>query len=350
MTQTAIFKEKVLFIGHDSGDTSTIFVGSLSEALGENYHVYFLPMLAVNEESIRLSDYCIFSRCFHPRSLYLMQYAKRLKKPVLYMLDDDLLGLYHLGPEYAYCAPGTPVFSGINNHIQLADVVITFSSVVTLAITNINQNVVEINPNILKRYLNQNSCSVRNGNEPLRIIFAGSAGKQQILASIWPAVQRFSQGMGSRMEFHCWGVDINRFSPLLSPVFCQSTVSNYSEYIGKLSAGGFHIFLAPLDDTLRCQKAKCCIKYLEGTAAGGVGIYSDSYPYINIVDGMNGIKTSNTIDGWFNALNRAAHLTTEQRKEMWRRAKEDVLDKFTTEVQIDKFVYALSLAKHYSSL
>lgn len=346
----SVKKTTILFIGPLASDTSTIFVSSLSEALNEEYLAYFIPQISVNEELIRSADYCIFSRCFDSRSFYLMRYAKQLSKPVLYMLDDDLLGLYQLGPEFSYCAPGTPVFSGIVNHIGLADIVITFSDVVTQAIHFINRKVIEINPNILKKYLDRDSCSLKNENEPLRIIFSGSAGKRQVISLLWSTLQQFSLVMKDRIQFHFWGVDTTGFSPLVSPVIAQPTILNYPEYINRLSAGGFHIFLAPLDDTARCQKAKCCIKYLEATAAGGIGIYSDTYPYKKIADGLNGIKTPHTIDGWFNALSRAVHLTPSQRQEMWIRGKEDILNRFTTESQVDKFLHALNLAKHYSTL
>lgn len=341
-------KVKILFIGPHVSDTSTIFQNNLNSCLGEEFVTFFIPQIGMNLETIQLSDYCIFSRCYHPDTLYYMQMAKSFKKPVIYILDDDLLGLYELGKDYAFIAPGTPTYNGIVQHIQIADLVVTFSDVVTQVIQLINPRVKTLNPNIVQKSISNSKLSSQLDGEPLRIMYSGSEGKRLILSSLWSAFQQFSLIMGNKVEFYFWGVNIEGFPPLFSPVYSQPAIANYSEYLTKLSNGDFHVFLAPLDDRLRCQKGKCCIKYLEATAAGGIGIYSDAYPYRDIIDGGYGIKTPHTVLDWFNTLNRVISLSVAQRQEIWTRARAHILKNYTTESQIGGFVEALQIAKRNS--
>jgi glycosyltransferase involved in cell wall biosynthesis len=58
------------------------------------------------------------------------------------------------------------------------------------------------------------------------------------------------------------------------------------------------ILLAPLDES-RSSMSKCPNKYLEIAAAGSVGIYSNLYPYKELIqDGVNGFLVENQKEHW----------------------------------------------------
>jgi len=77
--------------------------------------------------------------------------------------------------------------------------------------------------------------------------------------------------------------------------------------------------IAPLFGGKRAKRAKCPIKFLEITAAGAVGVYSDVEPYSVVVDGLNGIKCENSAESWSAAIPEG-RLTASYRTEAPDRA------------------------------
>src|SRR5205085_9624125 len=124
----------------------------------------------------------------------------------------------------------------------------------------------------------------------------------------------------------------------------------YEEYLDRLTSGAFDVMIAPLFGGKRAKRSKCPIKFLEFTAAGALGVYSDVEPYRPVIDGVNGIKCQNTVDAWTAALLRAASLPYAERKRMVASAIQCIEREFTTEVQAPRLAAALEAAVLHRSL
>jgi glycosyltransferase involved in cell wall biosynthesis len=78
-------------------------------------------------------------------------------------------------------------------------------------------------------------------------------------------------------------------------------VSNYECHAERLRGLGLDVALAPLVDT-PFNHAKSNIKWLEYSACGIAGIYSDLPPYDSIRHGETGLKVANTEEAWYAAI------------------------------------------------
>jgi glycosyltransferase involved in cell wall biosynthesis len=88
--------------------------------------------------------------------------------------------------------------------------------------------------------------------------------------------------------------------------------TDYENYLKTLRELRLDILLAPLDFS-RTSRSKCPNKYLEITAAGGIGVYSEVEPYTWYVEnGRNGILVEDSED-----------------RESWRRAIVGLMDRAT---------------------
>lgn len=337
---------RILVIGY-TGDISTkIFVGNFKTTLPENVDIEFVPACSCNMISLQATDILVFSRTFDHLSLLLQQKASQMKVPVIYMLDDDLLGLYE-NEHFKVFSPGTVIYNTILKQISSADLVITYSTITEEVVKAFNPRVVTFKTHILSKYLNDTTARSSREN-PLRFIYAGTPTKQDEFLYLWPAFQKISQDKRENIEFHFWGLNVNTFVPLHSPVYMEPFTFDYESYINKLKCAQFDVMISPLFDKIRAQKAKCPIKYLEATAAGCIGIYSDVFPYLDIKKHQTGIKTENTIDGWHQSFRAVCDMDTETRNHIWQAAREHLLSEYTTEAQMPALMNALNEAKMYA--
>jgi len=85
--------------------------------------------------------------------------------------------------------------------------------------------------------------------------------------------------------------------------------------------------LAPLEDN-PFNRCKSNVKWLEYSACGVAGIYSDLPPYACVKSGETGILVRNTANDWYNAL---AYLIDNpvKRRQMARNAREEVMAHYT---------------------
>ena len=99
--------------------------------------------------------------------------------------------------------------------------------------------------------------------------------------------------------------------------------------------------IAPLSTERRAKGAKCPIKFLEITAAGAVGVYSDVEPYRPVIHGVSGIKCNNTIEAWTEAIVAAASLLPSERRRMVGQAIQTIKRRYTSEAQAPRVAATL---------
>lgn len=334
---------KILVLGYEHDTSTKMFVGNFKEVLDPSYSIQFRDTKMIRQIDLYYWDIIIFSRTFDSNSLLLQQQATQFRKPVIYMLDDDLLGVYE-HEQFRAFAPGTIIYYTIEQQIKHADLVITYSAVTTEVVKQLNDKVITLKTNILGKYVN----GVLNtpSTTPLRFVYAGTSTKKDEFKQLWPAFQQISSEKQEAIEFHFWGLDVNDLPALHSQVHLRPYLYGYGNYIESLKSAGFHVMLAPLFDRIRAQTAKCPIKFLEAIVAGSIGIYSDVLPYKDISHRVTGLKTLNTTDDWYTALKTVCELNHVDRSSIFEAAKSHVISEYTTESLVPVFVHALQDAQH----
>jgi O-antigen biosynthesis protein len=339
-------KKVVLVIKVACDATLDITVHNFQQVPGNHFFSYFVPEHQANAATLELCDVILFHRTCGPHSCFLQETAKVTGKPVIYLLDDDLLGVYELGPEFRDLAPGTPMYQALEKQLAGADLVVTYSPVVSDVIKRLNPRVKTMKTNILQKYL-QRDFAVHRPHAPFRILYTGGiASRNKEFQALWSALVAFSEEKKNEVEFHFWGLNPDDFPPLSSPVYYQSFTLSYYEYLERLVSSHFHVMLSPLFEDCRSKKGKCPIKYLESVAAGCIGIFSDVYPYQEIKHGETGLKVAHhTVEAWLHALHRVYDMSDGQRRVMWQQAREHILYEYTTESQVEEMDAVIEAAK-----
>src|SRR5262249_24423610 len=106
------------------------------------------------------------------------------------------------------------------------------------------------------------------------------------------------------------------------------------EYLARLAAARFDVFLTPLFEEPRCRLGKSLIKYYELALAGAIGVFSDVKQYAPLPGGETLLKTRNDPDAWFETLNEAVVMSDDRREAMRRRCLEHVRETYTSSAQV----------------
>jgi len=110
----------------------------------------------------------------------------------------------------------------------------------------------------------------------------------------------------------------------------------YGHYASRLRALDIHAALVPLEDN-SFNQCKSNIKWLEYSAAGMPGAYSDLAPYqSSIRHGESGLLVNNTADAWFHAMDFLIS-NPEARSVMIDNARRQVREQYSVENLADKY-------------
>lgn len=324
---------------YDTNVDITIY--NLAEYLGDQYVFTFVPSAQMTNEVLDGADLIVFHRTIDEHAEALQKKARLLGKCTIFLMDDDLLSMYELDQTFSYLAPGSAGYECVVRQMKCADLTIVYSPLMEESARLYSKRVVRLSTNIDRKWL----ISELPLNNPLRIGFAGSAARKEEWATLLPALLRISQKYKSAIEFHFWGFKPENLPQLESPVFFEPFTYSYSEYLSRLTSAHFDIMLAPLHADKRAKQAKCPIKFLEATAAGALGLYSDVEPYSAVEDGVNGIKCQNSPESWEQSLSRAIDLSVAERHTYVDRARARVITDFLSEVQAGDLAAALEAAR-----
>ncbi len=234
----------------------------------------------------------------------VVNWAAQTGKPVLYEIDDLLYDLPEDHPEKAYFRP---VEGQILAAIRDAGAVIT--STIPLA-----KHIRQINPNtwILANYLDDNLWKLDSANQPMldkdqsvRIGYMGGITQTHMpdILSIKGVLDYLLDRFGEKICLHFWGVVPPDLLERENVVFHADKFPNYKEFAAYFSQQSIDIFIAPLieGDFNDCKSA---IKYLEYSSLSAPGVYSNVFPYREIIrPGVNGFLAANE-EEWKEALIR----------------------------------------------
>jgi len=270
-------------------------------------------------------DAVIFQREF-PKNIQLyeqiVERARMADKFIIYELDDLLFDLPetrpHNGSEY-YITALMPMMAALID----ADLVIVTTQELRKVVSSYNENVV-----VLPNYLDDRIWSFSPPgkdleNLPIKIGFIDNKSYTEDLATIAPVLTKLLDRYSDRINVEVWGTPL---PPELENndqiTWFPSPSKTYTEFVSFFNTLHFDIVVAPLIDNLfnRCRSG---IKFLEYSAIGAPGVYSDLAPYQTLVnDGVNGFLASNR-DEWLEKLGQLIE-HPELRKQMALAAQKTV--------------------------
>lgn len=315
--------------------TIDITITNFSKILGDKYNFIFFPEKELSYVDVTNYDFIILFRTLGNESI---NFINRLDKsvPILYFIDDDLLNIYKIRPEFSYLAPGTEMHENLKYLIKNSDLVVTYSDSITKSIQPFNNKVIQLKTNILSKYLS--NAIIISEKEIIDIAFIGGNARKEEIDYLWKALLKFARNYTNKIRFNFWGYvpeNIDELSSIVE-VRTEPFTTAYYAYLNKLQKANFDIILSPLfDDEFR--KGKSPIKLLEASAANALGVFSNSPVYDEIEHGITGIKVPMEVDAWYEALESIMAMSYAERHTIIENAKQFVLNNYSTENQLEDF-------------
>lgn len=343
----------VLVVKAHFDTTVDITINNFREALAPEFAFTFVPQLQVTGAVLRTADILLLHRTIDQHAKDLLHLARHLGKCVIFLMDDDLLSLHELSGEFGYLAPGQPCREALEYLIGESDLTLTYSRLMQDSVAGLNPRNIRLETNIASKWLDRSRAkrsSPSPAGGPVKIAFAGGGARKEEFAALWPAIVAASHELAESAEFHFWGFTPDGIAELRSPCHCEGFTFSYEEYLKRLTESHFDVMIAPLFADKKAKRAKCPIKFLEITAAGAIGVYSDVEPYEAIVDGVTGLKCENSIEAWSKAILRAAKLGPAQRQRLLAAALSHIGREFTSEAQAPMVGATLEAALLHAAL
>lgn len=222
---------------------------------------------------------------------------------IVYLIDDDIAAAaVDATLPSAYRKRMARIASLQPRLLALADEVVACSDQLASYFTPRHAKVSVLTPPLLAPLPGQEHLSVTASSEtPWQIGFHGTRAHLQDLLHIAPALEALQQQRDDTELEIMLGQHIPKRLAALPRVKAPAPLpwQAFQQYQRQRR---IHIGLAPLLAT-PFNRGKSFIKFLDIAAMGGVGIYSNRYPYTEVVrHGENGLLAGDSPDEWHTAM------------------------------------------------
>jgi glycosyltransferase involved in cell wall biosynthesis len=247
--------------------------------------------------------------------------VKRLRRrgtPLVVELDDNLFLKGSEDEEYGR------YLDGLARLLESARLVTVSTEPLRAALAERNENVVVVE-NALDEQLWLPAPRPRPG-PGTRLLFFGTRTHSKDLALLRPAIEALRRDAGLDVTlFVISGESKGEGQDWYTRLKPRRKDREYPGFVHWLKehASDFDVGVAPLVDD-EFNRSKSDIKFLDYSALGLPGVYSDVPVFASCVDGITGLKTPNTVDGWCEALARLC-ADVELRMSLARAAQEYVI-------------------------
>jgi len=279
------------------------------------------------------ADLVIFSRTRSDNACRLMDCCKRFGIPAVYMLDDNWFAIGKEWQEYAdVFTPGAKTYEDFLYCLTRADYVLTYNPILVEDLRPYSRNI-EVLPVNVKL-----SLFPRVERRPDRRPRVGYVGSPRRIEAPFEALARLAKERGD-FDVLVMGLTLPQaFSSLPAKRLIHiKYVFGYSRYAAALCEAMPDVLLAPVENT-RSDASRCPNKYLEITAGGAAGVYSNLAPYVGYVkDRENGLLAESDPESWKAAI---AFLldNPDSRTAIIENAQSDVRARFDTPVVLPQFL------------
>jgi glycosyltransferase involved in cell wall biosynthesis len=251
---------------------------------------------------VAAADVIVLCRNWHPVYRPIFELALRLQIPIVYDLDDYVLGAPS-GSTTEQLFRDTHRLEMLEWLLRVSTLVRVHSPTLKEALRAYNSNIqvvwAAIDWSLLPPALPELSF------DPVKIVYAA---QKDTGTTLYPFMARDLQELlakfGSRIQLHYLGYT----PPELCghpQVICYPFESDYATFFSQFTRAGYAIGLAPMMDDL-FHNSKTNIKFRDYAAAGAVGIYASTPLYRDngVVDGETGLLVSGEPESWLPALSR----------------------------------------------
>ena len=246
----------------------------------------------ITTSQIKDNDVVIMVRSDSYLEEALAKIFKNAGKYLVYILDDDLLNI--------------PEGLSSSKHYRSAEVKTRITSIMAICDCLLSPS-----KKILEKYgdsfrkvglieepaLGYKALIQKSNSHPIKIGFAGSTDRSadidQILAD---TIKAISEKYKDKVQIEFFGAKPDLIKDLGLNYFPYE--DSYEDYQNKMWELNWDIGLAPMPDT-EFHRFKHYNKYIEYCAQGIIGIYSNVYPYVEVIkNGENGFLCNNSKNDW----------------------------------------------------
>ena len=255
----------------------------------------------VTPSEVAAADRLVLCRNQEPIYQPIYDLARDLGIPMVYDLDDHLLGVPKGSLSYHYV--NHPARKAqYERMLRGADLVRVHSPVLRDLVRPYNPNVrlrwAAIDWSLVPPELPPLSL------DPLHIVYAAQRESgEKLYRLMQPDLHALLAQHGDRVHLHFLGYNPPDLRGHRS-VTCQPFEADYAAFFSRFTRFGYAIGLAPmLDDAFHNSKTN--IKFRDYAAAGAAGIYADVPLYnTSVVNGKTGLLVSNEPGSWLAAIER----------------------------------------------
>lgn len=256
----------------------------------------------VTPQDVAAADVIVLCRIFTPVFRPIVELALTLGIPIIYDLDDHLLGAPKGSiTDQLFQTPGRR---------ETLEWMLRVSNRVRVHSPVLGEVVREYNPNVEVVWAPINWILIPPqlptlSTEPLHIVYAAQAETGELMYQYMrDDLHAILDKYGSRIHLHFMGYTPPDLcgNPLVS---CHPFESDYAAFFSQFTRFGYAIGLAPMLDDL-FHNSKTNIKFRDYAAAGAAGIYADTplYRGNGVTDGETGLLVSGEPGSWAAALTR----------------------------------------------
>ncbi len=248
--------------------------------------------------------------------------------PVVYDLDDLFLNVSPSHrPTYQKFAPY------IKWILKEADIVIVSTPQLKKTLSKYTARPIHVKQNIIDFNLFTFPPKLRTNQ--FNFLVSGTPSHQRDWAIIEEPIEEILKIYGEKIKFMYFGDTPKKFidHPSVNIINYQPNYKLYAEQLKELNV---HAALIPLIDT-NYNQCKSNIKWLEYSAAGIPGAYSDITPYNSCISHeKNGLLVKNDSTSWFNAMNQLI-VDTEKTANLIKNAQREVRAQYSIESSLTEY-------------
>jgi GT2 family glycosyltransferase/tetratricopeptide (TPR) repeat protein/glycosyltransferase involved in cell wall biosynthesis len=294
----------------------------------------------INTDGIESADLIVVQRFLpRPDTKAFLDYLCSLGKPVIFEIDDLLTQLPASNPNHEWGMLGAP---HIHDFMRRCAAVTVSTDELKERFSPYNDTI-HVLPNLLDSGLWEKPSPPSSG--PVVIGYAGTNTHGADLELLEKVLARIARRYGNKVSFTFMGCATERISRLPGFRFVPFETT-YEAYAQKFMDIPVDIMLAPLEDN-PFNRCKSNVKWLEYSACGMAGIYSDLPPYSCVKSGETGLLVRNIADDWYNAIACLID-DPEKRRQIARNAREEIMTHYTVAAQANLYLdtYSRIAAEH----
>ena len=252
--------------------------------------------MRMHNSDMEWADIVILGRTDSWYELKLAEGLKRNGKPLLYILDDDLLNIpAELESAKYYLLDETQ--RNIKRMLQLSDGIISPSALLLKQYASNGRMPIQIEePAVIPT-----EYKSHRDRDVVKVGFAGSADRTgDVVKLLKEALTRIKRMYGDRVQFEFFGSEPDFAGDI--DARCIPYCDSYMEYKKTLNSLEWDIGLAPLPET-RFHACKHYNKFCEYASAGIISVLSEVYPYtLTKRYGGCAVYCRNRTEDWVHAL------------------------------------------------